>query len=154
KWINTHTVYFRHRHTLYLGRVNTGEWHFKKWVSLPPHTTNLYINKEEIQVAYSKGNNLYMADAEGHKTAITQNKDKNIVSGQIVSRNEFGVNRGVFFAPDKNLIAFYQKDESRVQDYPVVNWDSVPAIVKYVKYPMAGRGSEKVSLHVYNVNTG
>src|SRR5699024_9430004 len=65
-----------------------------------------------------------------------------------------GVNRGVFFSPDNNLIAFYQKDVSDVNDYPIINWEPVPATVNMIKYPMAGTPSEHVTMGVYNPSTG
>ncbi len=153
-WFDKQSVYFKYGDALFTGAESNGEWQFKKWLELPENTTNYYVDTESKQVAYSKANNLMLANAKGEKTAVTNHTDLNIVSGQIVSRNEFGVNQGVFFAPESNLIAFYQKDESKVTNYPVINWQVVPAEVKMVKYPMAGQGSEEVHLGVYNPETG
>ena len=54
--------------------------------------------------AYTKENNLYCWDGE-KEHAITNFADKNIVCGQTVSRNEFGIDGGIFIAPDAKKIA-------------------------------------------------
>lgn len=153
QWLDANSVYFRVSNVLYTGVKTNDAWEFKSWVELPKNTTNLYVNSQEKQVVYSKANNIYLTNSDGKTQAITTEENPEIVSGQIVSRNEFGVNRGVFFAPKGNAIAFYQKDESNVADYPVIDWLTVPAESKTVKYPMAGQDSEQVRLGVYNPDT-
>ena len=51
------------------------------------------------------------------------------------------------------MLAFYQKDESRVADYPLVDITTTPAALKAIKYPMAGQGSEQAAVGVYNLQT-
>lgn len=103
--------------------------------------------------AYTIENNLYLFDGEKH-TAITDNEDKNIVSGQSVSRNEFGITHGIFFSPDAKQLAFFQKDESRVSDFPMLDITTRTGTLKNIKYPMNGMASEHVKLGVYNITTG
>jgi len=75
--------------------------------------------------------------------------DKGIVYGQSVSRNEFGINGGIFFSPDSTKLAFYRKDESKVFDYPYM--DIVSQSLKTVKYPMNSKTSEKIDLGIYDI---
>ena len=103
--------------------------------------------------AYTIENNLYIFDGENHK-AVTSFEDKNIVSGQSVSRNEFGISHGIFFSPDATQLAFFQKDESRVSDFPMLDITSRTGTLKNIKYPMNGMASEHVKLGVYNIATG
>ncbi len=103
--------------------------------------------------AYTIENNLYLFDGEKH-TAITAFDDKNIVSGQSVSRNEFGITHGIFFSPDASQLAFFQKDESRVTDFPLLDISTRTGTLKSVKYPMNGMASEHVKLGVYNIASG
>jgi len=154
KWFDAAHIYFKHGDVFYRGDASDGNWNFHKWVELPKGETNYYVDKEKKQLAYSKGNNLYLADADGKSLAVTDNKDDDIVSGQIVSRQEFGIDRGVFFSPKGNYLAFYRKDESQVDDYPVIDWDTVPAKNKPVKYPMAGKKSQEIWLGIYSPKTG
>ena len=104
------------------------------------------------KVAYTKSNNLYVSVA-GSEKQVTSEKD-GIVSGQSVSRNEYGINGGIFWSPDGNKLAFYQKDESGVSDYPIPDYSVRPAISKTVKYPMAGDKSEKIRVGIWNVQSG
>ena len=71
-----------------------------------------------------------------------------IVYGQSVSRNEFGINGGVFPAPDGRRLAVYRKDESAVTQYPIYNITTRTGEAMLIRYPMAGMASEHVSLCV------
>ena len=104
--------------------------------------------------AYTKGNNVYYRDLDGVEHAITSESNPDIVSGQSVSRNEFGIDRGVFISPDSQKIAFYQKDESRVASFPLFDIRSRTGKVKNIKYPMNGMASEHVRLGVYDIASG
>ncbi|HNV52544.1 MAG TPA: DPP IV N-terminal domain-containing protein, partial [Tenuifilaceae bacterium] len=77
-----------------------------------------------------------------------------IVNGQSVHRNEFGVNKGIFWSPKNNYIAYYRMDETMVTDYPLVDITQRIASVENIKYPMAGMKSHEVTLNVYNVANG
>ena len=103
--------------------------------------------------AYTIENNLYLFDGEKH-TAVTAFEDRNIVSGQSVSRNEFGISHGIFFSPDAKQLAFFQKDESRVTDFPLLDITTRTGTLKSVKYPMNGMASERVRLGVYDIASG
>lgn len=103
--------------------------------------------------AYTIENNLYLFDGERH-TPVTAFEDKNIVSGQSVSRNEFGISHGIFFSPDAKQLAFFQKDESRVTDFPLLDITTRTGSLKSVKYPMNGMASEHVKLGVYDIASG
>ena len=100
--------------------------------------------------AYTKENNLYCFDGE-KEYAITNFADKNIVCGQTVSRNEFGIDGGIFISPDAKKIAFYKKDESAVTDFPLLDITTRTGSLKNIKYPMNGMPSEVVSLGVYDI---
>ena len=100
--------------------------------------------------AYTKENNLYCWDGEKEHT-ITNFADKNIVCGQTVSRNEFGIDGGIFIAPDAKKIAFYKKDESAVTDFPLLDITTRTGSLKNIKYPMNGMPSEVISLGVYDI---
>ena len=103
--------------------------------------------------AYTRENNLYLFDGE-KEVAVTAYEDKNIVCGQTVSRNEFGISGGIFFSPDATKLAFYKKDESRVTDFPLLDITTRTGTLKNIKYPMNGMPSEHVSLGVYDIASG
>lgn len=101
-------------------------------------------------LAYTKDNNLYIQDSEGKETAITSETNPGIVCGQSVHRNEFGINKGIFWSPAGNFLAFYRMDETMVTDYPLVDISARIAKLKDIKYPMAGMKSHHVTVGVYN----
>lgn len=100
-------------------------------------------------VAYTLGNNLYVS-VKGEKLAVTNDENKNIVNGQSVHRNEFGISKGTYWSPKGNLLAFYRMDQTMVTDYPLVDIDERVATVKNIKYPMAGMASHHVTVGVFD----
>ncbi len=75
----------------------------------------------------------------------------NIVLGESVHRNEFGINGGLFWSPKASRLAFYRMDQSMVVDYPLVNTKAREAEVRNIKYPMAGMKSHEVTVGVWDV---
>jgi len=65
-----------------------------------------------------------------------------------VHRDEFGIDKGIFFSPKGKYLAYYTMDQTMVQDYPIVDWSGTPAVAANIKYPMAGGTSHQVFLHV------
>ena len=84
---------------------------------------------------------------------VSDNSEGDIVWGQSVHRNEFGINGGIFWSPNGHQLAFYRMDETMVQSYPLVQSDDREATVKWVKYPMAGMTSHQVTVGIYNPDT-
>lgn len=123
----------------------------------PVGYTNLSFAKDG-SLAYTLDNNLYFAKcndgAYQAAIAVTKDKDSNIINGQAVHRNEFGIDKGIFFSPRGNYLAYYRMDQTMVDDYPIIDWSVVPAQNHNIKYPMAGRTSHQVTLQVFNPRTG
>lgn len=76
--------------------------------------------------------------------------EKGIMYGESVHRNEFGIDRGLFWSKDNRKLAFYRMDESMVQSYPLVQTDDREATVRWRKYPMAGMTSHQVTIGIYD----
>ncbi len=111
-------------------------------------------NKISGATAYVKDNQLFVADAKGKVTQFTTDGSRDIVYGQSVHRDEFGINGGLFWNPDGTRLAFYRMDQSMVTDYPLVDIDPRVAEPAPAKYPMAGMTSHKVTVGVYDLATG
>ena len=101
-------------------------------------------------VAKCVENNIVWVAEDGTTVNVTDFKDKNIVAGSSVSRNEFGISGGLFPSPDKQSLAFYQKDESNVSTFPLLDITSRTGSLIEIKYPMNSMPSEIVSVGVYN----
>ena len=111
-------------------------------------------NKASKASAFVKDNQLYVCDGSGNTRQLTTDGSRNIVYGQSVHRNEFGIEGGLFWSPDGNRLAFYRMDQSMVTDYPLVDIDTRVAEQAPEKYPMAGMASHKVTVGVYDLATG
>ena len=152
--------------------VNTGNKiytiDFKKHALLSEH---IFENGENIletcpaseAVAYLKDNNLYVT--RGMKVwQLSTDGSREIVYGQSVHRDEFGIRKGTYWSNDGEKLAFYRMDQSMVTDYPQVDipeigfnhpeTQSCIATTAPDKYPMAGETSHKVTVGVFNLNTG
>ena len=119
---------------------------------------NLDFCKENGYVAYTVGSNLCIAH-EGEKDLQINPDEKkadpmDIVYGQAVHRNEFGIYKGTFWSPKGNCLAFYRMDQSMVTAYPQVNTTTRIATLEPDKYPMAGMTSHKVTVGVYHIQNG
>ena len=103
--------------------------------------------------AYVEDHQLFVADGQGKKHQLTTDGSREIVYGQIVHRNEFGINKGTFWSPDGQCLAFYRMDQSMVTDYPQVDIFPREATYEPDKYPMAGMTSHQVTVGVYDLKT-
>jgi dipeptidyl-peptidase-4 len=120
---------------------------------LGENVENATFKSANENIAFTIENNLYLNNASGKQIAITNNTDKNIVSGQTYSRSEFGITNGIFWSPKGSLLAFAQKDETDVHDYPLLDINETPGQLRSIKYPMTGQKSEKLKIGIYNLTT-
>ena len=102
------------------------------------------------KVAFTSGHSLYVRSEGGEVRPVALSEDDDITYGQTVSRNEFGIEGGIFWAPDGSKLAFYRKDESKVTDFPLLDITTRTGSLKSIKYPMNGMDSERVSLGVFD----
>lgn len=107
-------------------------------------------------LAYSKGGNLYLKQTGQDKpVAVSEDGDAlGIRYGEAVHRNEFGINKGIFWAPGGQQVAFYRMDQRMVHDYPLTNFMIPAAENQPIKYPMAGQVSHEVKVGIYSLETG
>ena len=85
------------------------------------HTGELEYCKASGAVAFLKSNNLWVAFPDGTEHQLSKDGSREIVYGQSVHRDEFGIHKGTFWSPDGQQLAFYRMDQSMVKDYPQVN---------------------------------
>ncbi|HEX2961859.1 MAG TPA: S9 family peptidase [Ignavibacteriales bacterium] len=115
---------------------------------------NLEFGPKAGCLAFTRDNNLYLSQGLTSPVAITSGTNKDIVNGQAVHRNEFGITKGIFFSPEGNFLAFYRMDQTMVTDYPLVDISEHPAKLVNIKYPMAGQKSHEVTIGVYDILSG
>lgn len=154
RWLSAGRAYFLNGTKVVMGVLQDDVWTWTLAADLPEKAENITVDKSR-SIAYTIDNNLYLQESSVRKSrAITNETDKNIISGKAVHRDEFGIDRGIFFSPDGNYLAYYRMDQTMVRDYPIGRWGSTPATADIIKYPMAGGPSHHVTLRVYNIATG
>ncbi len=114
-----------------------------------------YTRKNKLSMqAVSKNGSLYVIYANGFERLVAERENDQITYGEYVSRNEFGIDGGTFWAPDNSKLAFYRKDESKVTSFPLLDITTRTGSLREIKYPMAGMDSENVQLGIFDVATG
>ncbi len=103
-------------------------------------------------VAYVDNYNLFVTDNK-NTHQVTTDGSEDIVYASTVHQSEFGITKGTFWSNNGKSLAYYRMDQSMTPNYPIVEWDSRPAKVKNVRYPMAGDSSHHVTLWIYNCDS-
>ena len=124
-----------------------------KWIvfNIETRQERPYRPTRKEEKVYTKGRSLYYQSGNGLVLTIGGSRDENITYGQYVSRNEFGIEEGIFWSPDSTKVAFYKKDESKVSSFPLLDITTRTGSLNEIKYPMAGMDSEIVQVGVYNL---
>jgi dipeptidyl-peptidase 4 len=151
EWIDSNTLLVNDGGKLYRFNTTTKTGNLNQEISEAAENQTFDNAKENL--AFTEGNNLFYTNKNKEKIAVTSNSDKNIVSGQTISRNEFGINGGIFWSPKSTYLAFYQKDETDVAEYPLLDINETPGKLVNIKYPMIGQKSEKPRVGIYNLAT-
>ena len=112
------------------------------------------LSPDGNMAAFTLDNNLFVSLPGGKTIQITDDKDPNVLNGQSVHRDEFGINGGIFWSPKNKFIAFYHMDQTMVTDYPLVDLTTTPAHLVNIKYPMTGQTSHQVKVGIYSIETG
>ena len=149
EWINDHEIRLNNGAKIYSYDVNSKTG--KKIIIVEEGAENQSFHAVSQQIAYTLTNNLHLLKSDGKKVAITKNTDKNIVSGQSIARNEFGISNGIFWSENGTYLAFYQKNETNVHNYPLLDINATPGELTPIKYPMTGQKSEEPRVGIYNI---
>ena len=132
--------------------------HVSAWSqSVPAEAKNQDWNPLSRNLAFTIQGNLYVVTSSGEQRQLTTDGStdgsENIVYGQSVHRNEFGIEKGTFWSPDGQQLAFYRMDQSMVPSYPQVDLTQRIAQPYTDHYPMAGETSHQVRVGIYDVRS-
>ena len=124
--------------------------------SVDPFMDGQHWCKVSRAQAFKRDNQLYVLTADGKEHQLTTDGSREIVYGESVHRDEFGISDGIFWSPDGLRMAFYRMDQSMVTDYPQVDINPCiePCIAKMQpdKYPMTGTNTHVVTIGIYDLN--
>jgi len=132
-------------------------YNFKKetieWVQTTKEATTMEWSPASRALAYKKADNQLYVRQDEREAKLTTDGSREIVYGEAVHRNEWGIDNGLFWSPDGQRLAFYRMDQSMVADYPQVNIFERTAAYEPDKYPMAGTNAHVVTIGVYDLTT-
>ena len=138
----------------YLVEFDAAAKSIKSAVKISADAANQVLSPNGNSAAWLKQNNIVISK-DGKDTNVTTDTDKGIVNGSdYTHRQEFGIDKGMWWSPNSDKLLYYRKDETMVADFPLIQWGERIAAAKDIKYPMAGMKSEEVTLVVYDVATG
>jgi dipeptidyl-peptidase-4 len=143
-------IWFRSANRLVI--INPDTKQVIKNIEYPENAENIDFCTTNSTLAFTIKNNLFIAGNSGIQQ-ITNDQVEHIINGATVHRNEFGIDKGTFWSPAGNMLAFYRMDETMVGDYPLVDYMTREAELVNIKYPMAGMTSHQVKLGIYNLTT-
>ena len=142
--------YFKNDQNLYSLNGESGV--ATKVLSFPVEAENLEFHAASGHLAYTVGPNVFVANSDMPKIPVTTYDERGRVSGgAAIARNEFGINKGLFWTDDGRKLGFYEMDESLVTDYPLANYETYPGTETPLRYPMAGQDSQKARVGIFNV---
>lgn len=146
-WTGSSSFYFTGQNMIFLYDLSSSR--LMKVNEYDGSGENVTISNKSFNVAWTIENNLFVS-VGGESVQVNGGDDKEIVYGQIPSRNEFGINSGIYWSPDGKKIAFYRIDQSEITSYPLVDISGRIAESSPIKYPMAGMKSEKLRLGIFD----
>lgn len=155
-WKDKTNIYFETENSsgLYMVLYDVDTKAIKSIVGSGEGTEKQTLAPNGTTAAWLQGNNIVISK-DGKQVFVTNDANKGIVNGtDYVHRQEFGIDKGMWWAPASDKLLYYRKDESMVANYPLVQWGGRIASVKEDKYPMAGMKSEEVTLVVYDLASG
>ncbi len=127
------------------------------WSTSTAGAAHLDWNARSRATACVVDNQLVVIDGDGNSRQLTTDGDSlDIIYGQAVHRNEWGIRSGTFWSPRGDKLAFYRMDQSMVSVYPQVNISPAEGVIASMepdKYPMTGGVSHVVTVGVYDLST-
>jgi len=107
------------------------------------------------KIAFVRENNLFSVE-NGKEIQITKDGEMNkIINGATdwVYEEEFGFDKGFYWSPAGNRLAYYRMDETNVKQFQMAMYGDLYPDQYTFKYPKAGEKNSDVSIHVYDFNT-
>ncbi|NND95169.1 MAG: S9 family peptidase [Flavobacteriales bacterium] len=107
-------------------------------------------------VAFVRGNNLFYYEVATKKEVqvTSDGKINEIINGATdwVYEEEFGFDKGFYWSPNSDYLAYYRFDESEVKEFQMAMYGDLYPEQYTFKYPKAGEKNAEVEIHIYSIN--
>lgn len=150
-WKSATTFYLGSGNAIFTYDYRAGEC--AKVLTYPKEASNKTFSESSGNLAYTMGNDVYVATKSDSKIRVTNHGEGAVSAGVAIHRSEFGIRKGLFWSEDGTKLGFYEMDESPVTEYPLANYDSIPGKASPIRYPMAGQASHHARVGVFDTKT-
>lgn len=106
-------------------------------------------------ISFVRKHNIFIRPTgAGVEKPLTNGTDPNILNGEVdwVYAEELDVRSNYFWSPDSKQIVFLQMNETKVPNFPIVDWIPLQATVDETKFPKPGDPNPTVKLGVLDLN--
>jgi dipeptidyl-peptidase 4 len=115
------------------------------------------ISPDGKYVSFVRDHNLWLVSvADGKERAVTQGGTEEVRKGELdwVYPEELEITTAYWWAPDSSSIAYFEMDERKVAQYPLVDFSSPRGEGEDERYPPAGGANPVVHVFVAGLNGG
>ena len=126
-------------------------------VSSKDEMTDVKLSPDSHYVSFVRDHNLWLINvADGKESAFTTGGTEKLHKGELdwVYPEELEIYSAYWWSPDSASIAYLEMDESKVTQFPLVNFESYTGEADLQRYPVAGGANPVVRVLVAPVNGG
>jgi dipeptidyl-peptidase-4 len=109
-------------------------------------------------ISYLSNHNLFVhkLNGSGADLNLTRTTDPAIINGEVdwVYEEELDVRSNYFWSPDSKSIAYLQANETKVPQYPIVDWIPTHPTTDQQRYPQPGDPNPDVRVGVVSITGG
>ena len=119
--------------------------------------TDVKVSPDGKYVSFVRGHNVWLVNtADGKERPFMTGGTEELRKGELdwVYPEELELFTAYWWAPDSRSIAYLEMDESKVTQFPLVNFESYTGETEQQRYPVAGGANPVVRVLVGSVNGG
>ena len=125
-------------------------------VSSKDEMTDVKLSPDSHYVSFVRDHNLWLINvADGKERAFTTGGTEKLHKGELdwVYPEELEIYSAYWWSPDSASIAYLEMDESKVTQFPLVNFESYTGEADLQRYPVAGGANPVVRVLVASRST-
>ena len=129
---------------------------FKQLTQTDLEQMNIKFSPDGKSIGFVRADNLFTIDLEdGRETQLTFDGAKHVFNGHFdwVYEEEFSIIDGWQWSPDGKYIAYWQIDENREPEFPVVNFLPLYQEMTRQRYPKAGMPNGIVKIGIISLES-